>query len=161
MSAIEAKFGAGEKPNSLAFRNISPRSSSAPLLTQMSFPEMVSDRLCRNYLVVQTHSFISCPGGWSQTIPQLKKPGCGGLGLACLHVVCSVGRTAKFSKMMLEVTFAKEINTKFSANSSGGHSCSQHANCTLPQNLRLLEAHLFFCLSFFFTYQFYYKMLCG
>ena len=37
--------------------------------TQMSFLEMVSDSLCRNYLVVQTHSFISCPGGWSQTIP--------------------------------------------------------------------------------------------
>ena len=31
-------------------------------------PETVS-----NSLVVQTHSFISCPGGWSQTIPQGKK----------------------------------------------------------------------------------------
>ena len=30
--------------------------------------------LCRNPLVVQTHSFISCPGGWSQTIPQMKNP---------------------------------------------------------------------------------------
>ena len=26
----------------------------------------------------------------------------------------------------------------FSGNCSGGHSCSQHANCTLPQNLRNL-----------------------
>jgi hypothetical protein len=41
--------------------------------TQMSFPETVSDSLCRNTLVVQTHSFISCQGGWSQTIPQVKK----------------------------------------------------------------------------------------
>jgi hypothetical protein len=38
--------------------------------TQMSFPETASDSLCRNPSVVQTHSFISCPGSWSQTIPQ-------------------------------------------------------------------------------------------
>ena len=35
--------------------------------TQMSFPEMVSDCLCRNSSVVQTHNFISLPDGWSQT----------------------------------------------------------------------------------------------
>jgi hypothetical protein len=40
--------------------------------SQMSFPETMSDSLCRNSSVVQTHSFISCPGGWSQTIPQVK-----------------------------------------------------------------------------------------
>jgi hypothetical protein len=40
---------------------------------ELSFPETVSDSLCRNYSVVQTHGFISCPGGWSQTIPQVKK----------------------------------------------------------------------------------------
>jgi hypothetical protein len=40
---------------------------------QMSFPETVSDSLCRNPSVVQTHSFISCLGGWSQTFPQVKK----------------------------------------------------------------------------------------
>jgi hypothetical protein len=34
--------------------------------TQMSFPETISDSLCRNSSVVQTHSFISCLGGWSQ-----------------------------------------------------------------------------------------------
>ncbi len=32
---------------------------------QMSFPEMVSDSLCRNYLVMQTDCCSSCPGGWS------------------------------------------------------------------------------------------------
>ena len=42
--------------------------------TQMSFPETVSDSLCRSEFVVKIHSFISCPGGWSQTIPQVKKP---------------------------------------------------------------------------------------
>jgi hypothetical protein len=31
--------------------------------TQISFPEMFSDSLCRNSLIVQTHSFISCPDG--------------------------------------------------------------------------------------------------
>jgi hypothetical protein len=39
--------------------------------TQMSYPETVSDILCRKDLVVQTYSFISCLGGWSQTIPQV------------------------------------------------------------------------------------------
>jgi hypothetical protein len=44
-------------------------------------------------------------------------------------VVRLVGRTAKFSKMMLEVAFGREINIIFSSNSSGGNSCSQHAIC--------------------------------
>jgi hypothetical protein len=41
---------------------------------QMSFPETVSDSLCRNSSDVQTHSFISCLGGSSQTKLQVKKP---------------------------------------------------------------------------------------
>ena len=44
-----------------------------------------------------------------------------------------VGCTAKFSKTTLEVAYGREINMKFSGNSSGGHSCSQRGNCTLPQ----------------------------
>jgi hypothetical protein len=32
---------------------------------ELSFSETVSDSLCRNSLVMQTYSFISCPGGWS------------------------------------------------------------------------------------------------
>jgi hypothetical protein len=51
-----------------------------------------------------------------------------------IHVVC------KFSKM-LEVAYGREINIKFSGNSSSGHSCNQHANCTLPQHFR----HLWYC----------------
>ena len=51
-------------------------------------------------------------------------------------IVSLFGRTAKFSKTMLEAAYGREINTLFSGNSSGGHSCSQHANCTLRQNLR-------------------------
>ena len=39
--------------------------------TQISFPETVADSLCRNSSVV--HSLISCPGGWSHTVSQVKK----------------------------------------------------------------------------------------
>ena len=53
-------------------------------------------------------------------------------------VVRPVGRTAKLSKMTLEASYGREINIKLSGNSSGGHSCSQHANCTLPQNVTQL-----------------------
>ncbi len=38
----------------------------------MSFPETVSDSLCRNSLVMQTDCCSSCPGGWSQTILEVK-----------------------------------------------------------------------------------------
>jgi hypothetical protein len=47
-------------------------------------------------------------------------------------VVRLVGHTAKFSETMLEATYDREINIQLSGNSSGGHACSQHANCTLP-----------------------------
>ena len=53
----------------------------------------------------------------------------------------AVGRTDKFSKMTLEVAYGREMNIKSSGNSFGGHSCSQHANYTLPQNLR----HMWHC----------------
>jgi len=39
---------------------------------QMSFPETVSDRLCRNSFVMQTDCCSSCPGGWSQMILEVK-----------------------------------------------------------------------------------------
>ena len=56
-------------------------------------------------------------------------------------VLMLVGHTDKFSKMTLEVAYGREINITSSGNILGGHSCSQHANCTLPQNLR----HLWHC----------------
>ncbi len=49
-------------------------------------------------------------------------------------VVRPAGCTAKFSETPLETAYVREMNIQFTGNSSGGHSCSQHANCTLPQN---------------------------
>ncbi len=53
-------------------------------------------------------------------------------------VVRPVGCTATFSETPLETAYGRERNIQSTCNSSGGHSCSQHANCTLPQNLQLL-----------------------
>ena len=81
--------------------------------------------------------FISCSDGWSQTIQQVKKPDVevlGWRGYTWAAVVRLVGRTAKFSKMT-EAAYVREVKIKLSGNSSGGHSCSRHVHCALPQNL--------------------------
>ncbi len=109
---------------------------------QMSFPETVSDSLYRNSVVIQTDCCSSC--GWSQTILEVKMLDVevlGWCGYTWSAVVRPVGCTAKFSETPLETAYGREINIKFTGNSSGGDSCSQHANCTLPQNLR----HLWHC----------------
>ena len=56
---------------------------------------------------------------------------CGGPELAWLHVVCGCENscTDNFSKTTLEAAYGIEMNIQFSGNSSGGHSCSQNANC--------------------------------
>jgi hypothetical protein len=109
--------------------------------TQMSFTEMISDSFCRYSSVVQTHSFISCLNDWSQSIPQVKKLDVeilGWRGYTWSAVVRPVRRTAKFSNTTLMASYGRETNITFSGNSSGGHSCSQHVNCTLPHHLRNL-----------------------
>jgi hypothetical protein len=68
--------------------------------------------------------------------------GCGGPGLEWFDVVCGCVVGLTYCLMTLEeAAYGTEINTQFPGNSSGGHSCSQHASCTLPQNLR----HLWHC----------------
>ncbi len=79
-------------------------------------------------------------GGWSQTILEVKMLDVEVLGW-CGYTWSAVGCTAKFSVTPLETAYGREINIQFTGSSSGGHSCSQHANCTFPQNLR----HLWHC----------------
>ncbi len=90
---------------------------------QMSFPETVSDSLCRN-----SNRLLQQLFGWlvSDNLGG-EDAGCGGPGLVWLHVVCDC--EAGFSEMPLETDYGREMSIQFMGNSSGGHSCSQHANC--------------------------------
>ncbi len=105
---------------------------------QMSFPETVSDSLCINSLVMQTDCCSCCLGGCSQTVIEVKMLDVevlGWCGFWWSAVVRPVECTAKVSETPSEMACGREMNIQFKSNSFGGHSCSQHANCTVPQNL--------------------------
>ncbi len=101
--------------------------------------------LCRNSLVMQTDCLQQLTGvaglrrSWRWRCWMWRSRA--GVVTRKSAVVRPAGCTAKFSETPLETAYGREMNIQFTGNSSGGHSCSQHANCTLPQNLR----HLWHC----------------
>ncbi len=80
-----------------------------------------------NYLVMQTDCCISCPGGWSQTILEVKM-----LDLDVLP---------NSLKCFWRWLIVEKWTFKFTGNSSGGHSCRSTCQLHIPSNLR----HLWHC----------------
>ena len=75
----------------------------------------------------------SCSHGLYSVPKRFGVSATGWRGYTWSAVVKPVGHTAKFSKTMLEAAYGRKINIELSGDSSGGYSCIQHANCTLPQ----------------------------
>jgi hypothetical protein len=73
----------------------------------MSFPETVSDSLCRNYFGCANLQFHQLCGWLVSDDSAGEKARCRGPGMAWLRwsvIVRQVGRTAKFSKMVEKLT---------------------------------------------------------
>ncbi len=94
-----------------------------------SFQELCTDPCNMGPCIIMLQHEVMVVDEWHNNGPQ------------DLVTVRPVGCTAKFSETPLETAYGREMNIQFTGNSSGGHSCSQHANCTLPQNLQ----HLWHC----------------
>ncbi len=97
---------------------------------QMSFPETVSDSLCRNSLVTQTDCCSSCLGGWSQMILEVKMLDVEVLGWCGYTWPAVVDVLTKSLKRL----WRRLMVDKLTFNSWATALVDIH--CTLPQNLR-------------------------
>ncbi|XP_047667371.1 ribonuclease inhibitor-like [Tachysurus fulvidraco] len=97
--------------------------SQTPMRTtsmQMSFPEMVSDSLCRDSLVIQTDCCSSCLGVWSQSIVEVKMLDvevlgwCGYMRSAVVSISCDELReeswSSLFSALRSETSKLRELH---------------------------------------------------
>jgi hypothetical protein len=114
-----------------AWEGISPTTWEPGLANQNVFGFFSTRILLQTEMLL---NFISCLCDWSQRIPQVKRPDVEILGWPAYTwsaIVRPFGCTAKFSKMMLEAVYGRDINIQLSGNSSGGFSCSQHTSVAL------------------------------
>ncbi len=87
---------------------------------QMRFPETVSDSLCRNSLVMQTDCCSSCPGGWSQTILEVKMLDVEVLG-CCGYTWSAVVRPVAFFIMQI---IHQSVTSSWTCVDSNAVACS-------------------------------------
>jgi hypothetical protein len=84
--------------------------------------------------LLQIEMALSTPYPPPSDNPAGEEAGCGGPGLAWLNVVCGCEAGWTYCQILQnDIGGGREINIKLSGNSSGVHSCSQHANCTLSK----------------------------
>ncbi len=67
---------------------------------QMSFPEMVFDSLCRNYLVMHIDCCKQLSGWLVSDDLGGEDAGCGGAGLVWIHVVCGCEAGWMYSQIL-------------------------------------------------------------